>query len=173
MSSGPCISGFSKRENAQTILTLTSNMIDIQLGIVTPLQRYEALKNYLAALNIRDFGRFIQKPAQQQRQYSPEEMANKVLAGFPLQLNPMDDIDGFIAYSQYIIDTDELIGQFSKEQAIMLASKMQEAVQMSQAMQQMQAQTSMVSQMQNNSQQSQQQVPVGNGSAMQAPETPQ
>lgn len=151
-------------ENAQTILQLTSNMLDIQLGIVTPLQRYEALKNYLAAINVRDFGRFLQKPMQQQRSYTPEEMANKILSGYPLQFNPMDDLEGFLQYAQYILDTDELIGQFNQEQAILLASKMQEAAQMMQAMQQMQAQTAVVQQMQNNSQQSMNQTPVGNSS---------
>jgi len=160
-------------ENANTILQLTSNMIDIQLGIITPLQRYEALKNYLSALNIRDYGRFLQKPQQQQRNYSPEEMANKILAGYPLQLNPMDDLTGFIQYGTYIIDTDELLGQFSQEQAIMLASKVQEAQQMQQALEQMQSQQAVATQMQNNSRQSMNQVPMGQGQAMQAPEQPQ
>ena len=151
-------------ENAQTVLQLTGNMLDIQLGIITPIQRYEALKNYLAAINIRDYGRFIQKPMNQQRTYSPEEMANKILAGYPLQFSPMDDLQGFIAYAQYIIDNDEILGQFSQQQAIMLASKQQEASQMQQALEQMQAQTAVTNQMRSNSQQSMNQVPVGNAS---------
>jgi len=160
-------------ENATTILQLTSNMIDIQLGIITPLQRYEALKNYLSALNIRDFGRYIQKPANQQRSYSPEEIANRALAGISTPLTPMDDLQGFIEYAQYIIDTDDLLGQFSQDQAIALASKLQEAMQMQQAMEQMAAQNAVVSQMQSNAQQSMNQVPVGGGQAVQAPVQPE
>ena len=159
-------------ENATSILQLTSNMLDVQLGIVTPLQRYEALKNYLAALNIRDYGRFIQKPVNQERTYSPEEMANKILAGYPLQFNPMDDLQGFITYAQYIIDNDDILGQFSPQQAIMLASKQQEAAQMQQALEQMQAQTAVTNQMRSNSQQSMNQVPVGNA-AIDAPVQPE
>ena len=159
-------------ENAQTILQLTSNMLDIQLGIITPLQRYEALKNYLAAINVRDYGRFLQKPMNQQRIYTPEEMANKILAGYPIQFNPMDDLQGFITYAQYIIDTDELIGQFSPQQAIMLSSKQKEAAQMLHALEQMKSQNAVTNQMIANSQQSMNQIPVGNAAA-EAPVQPE
>jgi hypothetical protein len=139
-----------KIDNAQQIYQLTANPIDIQLGLITPIQRYEAVKNLLQAIGIRDFSRFIQKPPQQQRAYSPEEMANRVLAGYPLQLTPMDDLQGFIEYGQYIIDTDELIGQFNQDQAILLASKIQEAMQLLQAMEQAAKQQAVSSQMQRN-----------------------
>ena len=147
-------------------------MLDVQLGIVTPLQRYEALKNYLAALNIRDYGRFIQKPVNQERTYSPEEITNKILAGYPLQFSPMDDLQGFIAYAQYIIDNDEILGQFNQQQAIMLASKQQEAAQLMQALEAQQSQNAVANQMQVNSQQSMNQTPVGNASVT-PPEQPQ
>lgn len=139
-----------KIDNAQQIYQLTANPIDIQLGLITPIQRYEAVKNLLQAIGIRDFSRFIQKPPQQQRAYSPEEMANRVLAGYPLQLTPMDDLQGFIEYGQYIIDTDELIGQFNQDQAILLASKIQEAMQLLQAMEQAAKQQAVSNQMQRN-----------------------
>ena len=108
----------------------------------------------------------------QQRTYSPEEMANKILAGYPLQFSPMDDLQGFIAYAQYIIDNDEILGQFNQQQAIMLASKQQEAAQLMQALEAQQSQNAVANQMQVNSQQSMNQTPVGNASVT-PPEQPQ
>jgi hypothetical protein len=139
-----------KLQNAQQVYQMTANMLDVQLGIITPIQRYESIKSLLTAMGIRDFAKYIQKPQQQQRIYSPEELANRVLAGYPVQLSPMDDLAGFLEYATYIMDNDELLGQFGQEQAIALASKMQEAQQLMAAMEQMKANTAVAGQMQRN-----------------------
>lgn len=160
-----------KIENAQQIYQMTANPMDIQLGIITPLERYEAAKNLLQAIGIKDYGRFLKKPAQQMRQYSPEELCNRILAGVPTSLSPMDDLEGFLAYAQYIMDTDELIGQFNQNQAVQLAAKVKEATQIQQAMKAMAANQAVANQMQSNAQNSAQQTqPMS--SAVQAPQMP-
>lgn len=143
-----------RQQVAQTILQVTGNPLDIQLGIVTPLQRYESLKNYLVSMGVRDFGRYLQKPPQQMRVYSPEELANRVLAGVDVVLTPEQDLGGFIAYVEQIMADDQLLGQFNQDQAIALVKKMQEAQQMAEALQAQQAQIANANQMRSNAAQS-------------------
>jgi len=146
-----------KMQNAQQVYQMTSNVLDIQLGIITPLQRYESVKSLLTSMGIRDFAKYIQKPPQQQRIFSPEEMANRVLAGYPVQLSPMDDLAGFITLANYIIDNDQLLGQYNQEQALMLEAKRQEAVKLMQALEAMKANTAVADQMRSNASNSMQQ----------------
>lgn len=127
-------------EVANQIVQLTGNPLDVQLGIITPLERFEALKNLLQVSGVKDFARFINKPNNQMRIFSPEEIGNRVLAGINTQLGPEQDLQGFIDYFQHIHDHDELLGQFNEEQTIMLARKAKEAEAMLQAMQQQAAQ---------------------------------
>jgi hypothetical protein len=122
-------------EQAQQIYQMSSNPLDIQLGIITPLQRYEAMKLMLQSYGVKDYGRFLQKPQGQMRIYTPEEVANRVLAGVNVQLGPEQDLEGIAAYISHIFDEDELLGQFNEEQAIALAKKMQEAQAMQAAVQ--------------------------------------
>ena len=153
-SSNPSI----RLDSASQIMQLTSNPLDIQLGIITPLQRYEALKNYLVALGIKDYGKFLQKP-QMERIFTPEELANIILAGVDMPLNPNMDLQGFIMYVEELIKHDETLGQFTQEAAMALKAKQVEAQQMAQALQEMAAQQANSQQMQRNAQQSIQQVP--------------
>jgi len=154
-SSNPSI----RMDTASQVMQLTSNPLDIQLGIVTPLQRFEALKNYLIAIGVKDYGKFIQKPQGMERSFTPEEITNRILAGADAPLSPNMDLQGFLAFAQEIMDNDELLGQFKEEQAKALAAKMKEAEQMIAALEQMAAQQANAQQMQRNSQQSLQQVP--------------
>jgi hypothetical protein len=144
-------------DTAQQLYQITSNPLDIQLGIITPTERYEAVKNYLQTLGVKNFSRFIKKPNGATRLFTPEEIANRVLAGIDVQLGPEQDLQGFVGYVQHIMDTDELLGQFNEQQTIALARKMQEAMQMMQALQEMAAQQANAQQMQNNAAMSQQQ----------------
>jgi len=89
--------------------------------------------------------------------FTPEEIANRVLAGIDVKLGPEQDLDGFIGYVDYIISNDDILGQFNEEQTIMLARKQQEAQQMKQALQEMAAQQANAQQMQRNAAMSQQQ----------------
>lgn len=148
-----------RMDTASQVVQLTSNPLDIQLGIVTPLQRHAALKNYLIALGVKDYGKYIQKPQGMERAFTPEEMANRILAGVDAPINPNMDLEGFVAYAQEILDNDELLGQFNTEQAKALAAKQREAVQMIQSLKEMAAQQANAQQMQRNAQQSMQQIP--------------
>jgi len=154
-SSNPSI----RMDTASQVVQLTSNPLDIQLGIITPVQRYAALKNYLIAMGVKDYGKFIQKPQNMDRVFTPEEMTNRVLAGIDAPLSPNMDLQGFVSYAQEIIDNDELLGQFNQQQALALAAKQKEAMQMMEALKQMAAQQANSQQMQRNAQQSMEQVP--------------
>lgn len=160
-----------RQQTAMAIMQVTSNVLDIQLGLITPLQRYEAVKNYLISMGVRDYGRFLQKPPQQMRVFTPEELANRILAGIDTMLTPEQDLQGFISYVDQIVNEDELLGQFSQDQAIALVKKQQEAMQMMEALKAMQAQNANAGQMRANAAMSanqtiQQAMPgeVGNGS---------
>lgn len=150
-----------QEQNAQEIMQLTSNPLDIQLQIVTPANRYEALKNYMQAKGYKDFGRFIQKPQGYHRQFTPEEEANRLLRGIEVPVNPEDDHQGFIDFFDNIMEHDELLGQFDEAQTVALALQSRRHKRMMDALQQMAAQTANVQQMQLNAQQSQQQAPTG------------
>lgn len=154
-SSNPSI----RMDTASQVVQLTSNPLDIQLGIITPVQRYAALKNYLIAMGVKDYGKFIQKPQGMERTFTPEEMASRILSGVDVPVSPNMDLQGFVAYAQEIMDSDELLGQFNQQQALALAAKQKEAMQMMEALKQMAAQQANSQQMQRNSQQSMEQVP--------------
>jgi hypothetical protein len=128
-----------QQETAQMVLQLTSNPLDYQLGIFTPLERYEAIKNVLQSRGVKDYGRFIKKPAAS-RIYTPEEEANRILLGVQVPVTPEQDHEGFLNYVEYIMGSDELLGQFNEEQTVMLAQQAQKHQQMLQAMNQMAAQ---------------------------------
>lgn len=159
-----------RMQTAAEVMQLTGNPLDIQLGIITPLQRFEALKNYLVAKGVKDYGRFIQKPQGMDRNFTPEELVNRILAGVDTPISMNMDLPGFMEYAQQIMSDDLLLGQFNEQQAIALAQKVKEAERMQQALQQMQAQQSNAQQMQANAAQSQQQTMqnAGAGQAQQA-----
>jgi len=146
-----------RANTAQQIYNMTANPLDLQLGIITPLNRYEATKNLLISMGVRDYSKYIQKPQGMERQFTPEEVVNRRLAGINVQLNPMMDIEGIINYVDTIMNTDELLGQFNETGAVALAALMQEAQQMLSAMQEMAKQRAVATQMQSNAVQSQQQ----------------
>lgn len=127
-------------EVANMLVMTTGNMLDVQLGIITPLQRYEALKNQLQVNGVRDFGKYLQKPQQATRIFTPIEIANRLLSGQDVPLGPEQDLQGFISWFEHVVSEDELLGQFSEEDTVRLFKKVQEAQSMMQAMQAQQAQ---------------------------------
>lgn len=150
------------QERAKEIMALTSNPLDIQLQIVSPANRYEAVKNYLKSLGERAYGRYITKPqGYSGPTLSPEEEANRILRGIPVPVQPQDDHDGFIAFFQHLYDNDELLGQFNEKETIMLAAQAKQHERMKQAVDQAKAQAAAAAQMQNNAATSQNQAPVG------------
>jgi hypothetical protein len=144
-------------DTAQQIYQLVQNPLAIQLGIVTPNEFYAALKNYLQTIGVKDFSKFVKKPEGFSRLFSPEEIANRILAGIDIKLGPEQDLEGFVNYVEYLFTHDEILGTINEEQTVSLARKMKEAQQMMKALQEMAAQQANAQQMQNNAQMSQQQ----------------
>lgn len=138
-------------DSAQQVLQLTSNPLDIQLGIVGSQERYEAIKNYLQTLGVKDYSKYLRKPANQARIFTPLEIANRILAGIDIPLDPTQDLQGFIDLFDYFMQHDDVLGQINQEQTVSLAKKAAEARQMLQALQAVAAQQANTSQMQINS----------------------
>jgi hypothetical protein len=147
-------------DQANQIVQATSNPLDIQLGVTTPAQRYEALKNWYQAMGVKDYGRYIQKPQGYERQYTPEEEANRILRGIEVPVDPAGDHQGFIDFWDMHKDDDQLLGHYSPEQAMLLESQSRKHQQMLQSLQQQAAQQANVQQMQANAQMGSQQAPV-------------
>lgn len=139
------------QQMADTILQMTQNPLDMQMGLVTPTQRYEALKNWFRIRGVVDWAKFVNKPAQYQPyQPTPEEEANRVLRGVDVPIQPQGDHQGFIDYVNFIFKKEELLGQFDKGAAVALKSQAEKHRQMLQALDQMKSQQNNVSQMQMN-----------------------
>ena len=140
-----------KESVASEMYQLTGNPLDIQLGIITPLNRYEALKNLVQIKGVKDFNRFITKPAQFQRLFTPEEVVNRVLRGVDIPLTPEQDLKGVIDYIEKIFSDDMVFGQINEQQTVQLEIKRREAAQLLQALQQQAAQQRNLDQMSANS----------------------
>lgn len=134
-------------EQANSMLMTIANPLFLQMGIVTAANIFQALKTKMQVEGVRDWARYITKPTGQEVVYTPEQIANAALAGVNIPLNPMQDLQGFIDYFNTIINTDELLGQFSEQQTIQLARKAQEAEAMLAAIQQQAAQQANAQQM--------------------------
>lgn len=158
-----------QQDIAQQILQLTSSPLDIQLQIVSASNRFAALKNYLQALGIKEWGRYITKPAGYSLSLSPEEEANRILRGIPVPVTPEMDHQGFLDFFKMIVDNDELLGQFNEEQTVLLAKQAKQHEAMASAVAAAQAQAANAAQMRTNAQLSQQQTPVA-GAAIPAQE---
>lgn len=151
------------QDNAQQVMQVVNNPLAIQMGCVGPGQYYEGLKNFLLSLQIRDYGKYLLKPQGYERQYTPEEEANRILRGEQVPVSPNSDHQGFIDFFQHIHDTDELAGQFGQQQFLALAKQAKLHEQMMGALSSMQGQANNANQMQQNAQQSQQQAPMSGG----------
>lgn len=150
-----------QQEVNNQIVQIVSNPLNIQLGIVTPSNVYEALKSQMKGMQVKDFGKFITKPQGYSINLSPEEEANRILRGILVQVSPEQDHAGFIAYWQEIYNSDELLGQFNEQQTIQLAAQAKAHEKMQMALEAQAAQAANVQQMQMNQQQSQQQASPG------------
>jgi hypothetical protein len=122
-------------EQANMIYQVTSDPINLQLGIVTPSNRYEALVHMLKVNGVKCIGKYTTKPQAYTVQYTPLEILDRVLVGIDVPLNPTMDLQGLVTIIQEFIDNDELNGQFGPDQMGILAHKAQEAMQLIAAMQ--------------------------------------
>lgn len=137
-----------QQEQANMILQLTSDPINLQLGIVTPSNRYEAVVNMLKANGIKSIAKYATKPQQYLVQFSPLEILDRILMGVDVPLNPTMDLQGLIRLIQEFHDSDDLNGQFGPDHMGVLMHKAQEASQLLKAMQSAQA-NAQVAQQQN------------------------
>lgn len=150
-----------QQENAMQVVQIVSNPLNIQMGIVTPSNLYEALKSQMKSMDIKDYCKFINKPLEHHTYLSPEEEANRILRNINVPVTPEMDHEGYIAYFQEILGSDELLGQFNEDQTIMLAKQAKQHEEMMKALQQAAAQSANTQQMRTNAQQAQQQAPPG------------
>lgn len=139
-----------QQDNADFILQLVQNPLLIQMQVVGPGQLWEAVKASAAARGIKDYGKYFLKPQGYNRMLTPEEEANRILAGQEVPVMPDSDHAGFIAFFQHFHDTDELMGQFSQEQIGLLAIQAKKHEQMMQALKAVQAQANNAAQMTRN-----------------------
>lgn len=147
-------------ENAQQMLQLTGNPLDIQLGIISPQGRYEALKAYAASIGVKDHGKYLQAP-RIPRIFTPQEEVNRLLRGVPTPVTPEGDHEGYIKYFEYLTSNPQILGQYSQEEVLVLAQQAQQHAQMQQALEEQAAQMRNAQQMQMNAQMSANQAPAG------------
>jgi len=162
-----------QQDVAQQIMQITSNPLDVQLQLVNANNRYAALKNYLQALGIKEWGRYVSKPQGYRVPLTPEEEANRLLRGIPVPVSPEMDHEGFLAFFEMIVNNDELLDQFNERETLLLAAQAKQHEAMASAVAAAQAQAANAAQMRNNSQLSQQQAPVaGTPTAPQGAQAP-
>jgi len=125
-------------QRANQIYQMTQNPIDLQLGLVTPRNRYESVRNLFVALGVKDTGKYVQEPINSPVIFTPLEMANRILAGMDVPLNPTMDLQGFVNFVNEFVRDDDLLGQFGPGEIGALIAKMQEAQQLLAALQQAQ-----------------------------------
>lgn len=135
-------------EQANMIYQATSNPLDLQLGIVSPSNRFEAIINMLKVNGVKDVAKYATKPQGHMINLTPIEIADRLLRGIDVRLNPTMDLEGFLNFVEEILGNDELLGQFSEDHVKALVMKAQEAQGLMQAMQSMQN-NALVAQQQN------------------------
>jgi hypothetical protein len=141
----------TQQDIAAQLMQATANPLDIQLGLVTAANRYEAFRSWLKSLGLKDFNKFVTRPAGYEYQPTPAEEVNRVLRGIQVPVQMNGDHQGFIDIAQHILQTDELLGQFDHHQAGLLFAQMQKHTQMMQVVQQLQAQQANKQQVMTNS----------------------
>jgi hypothetical protein len=149
------LSGNSEESNKQLrlqsalqIYQITSNPMDMQLGIITPENRFEAIKNLLKAQGVRNISRFISPNFHDLIIYQPEEEVERVMLGQEIPVLPQSNHERFIEVAMEVINNEQK--ELTQDQVILLQDQMNEHQKMLQAMQQAQAQTNNQNQIQIN-----------------------
>lgn len=142
-----------QQDVASMIYQATANPLDMQMGLVTPAERYEAIKNYYQALGVKNYSRYVRKP-QGGIVLTPQDHVQAALTGIRFPVTPNDDLQGLIELiGLYEQKGDEFFGELNQQQAISWEVLKQEAMQMFEAMQAQQAQAANMGQQQANAQQ--------------------
>lgn len=122
------------REIAQQRLNLCSNPLFIQMGVVKPENLYEAMKEWLISMEVKDYARYITKPTDQEAFLTPEQEAQRIIRGIPVPIHPAMNHQGFINYVRMVFANDEMMGSMDKDAAIRLANQASEHMKMEQAL---------------------------------------
>jgi hypothetical protein len=166
-----------RQEVANQIYQITGNPLDIQLGIITPLERFEALKNLLVVSGVKDFARYLKKPQGLMRIFTPEEIVSRTLSGVDIPLTPEQDLQGFLSYFKHIMSgkfqtpdgmTVDNLALYNEQEVRALAQKAAEAKAMLEALQAQQAQAANAAQMRMNQTLSMNPTPLPPGGGPQA-----
>lgn len=138
------------REIAQQRLNLCLNPLLIQTGVVSPDNIYEAAKEWLISLEVKDYARYISKPTDFDAFLTPEQEAQRIIRGIQVPVHPAANHEGFINYVKLMFANDQLIGSMDQEAAKRLADQASKHMQMAEAMAQQQAQQANLQQQQLN-----------------------
>lgn len=138
---------------AQQVYQLTQNPLDLQLGLITPSERYEAIRNLLQVMKVKAISRFVRKPEEAVRKRLPVEVLDEVMKGVDEPLDPSQDLEGIIALLNEVLNNDDFLGQLDEAAAIRTAGKLREAMQLKQQVEAAAAQAANVQQQQMNMQQ--------------------
>jgi hypothetical protein len=122
------------REIAQQTLNLCLNPLLIQMGVVTPDNLYEAVKEWLVSMEKKDFARFITKPTDLDIFFTPEQEVQRIIKNIPVPVHPAMNHEGFINYVRMVFDNDQMIGTIDQEAAKRLAEQASAHMEMMQAM---------------------------------------
>lgn len=150
------------REIAQQRLNLCLNPLMMQMGIVQPENVYEAAKDWLVSLEVKDFARFITKPTDREDFLTPEQEAMRIVQGIEVPIHPAMNHEGFVNYVRLIFANDDMLGSIDQDAAKRLAEQASAHMQMAQAMAAQEAQQRNLQQQQMNAAQAgSQQMSVG------------
>ena len=139
-------------QTADFVYQSLQNPLLLQMGLVNANNLYASFKNMLQVRGIKEVSRYINMPNGYAIKFTPVELANRVLAGVDVPLDPTQDLQGFIAFAQEFLGDDELLGQIDENGVRALMTKMQEAEQLLQALEAASAQQRNSQQMQMNQQ---------------------
>lgn len=138
------------REIAQQRLNLCLNPLLIQTGVVSPDNIYEACKEWLLSLEVKDFARYITKPTEFDAFMTPEQEAQRIIKNIPVPLHPAMNHEGFINYVKLVFANDEMIGSMDQAAAQRLAEQASAHMQMVEALRAQEAQARNLQQQQLN-----------------------
>ncbi len=96
-------------EQANNILMTILNPLVLQLGVAGPVEIFNAIKNKFLVEGVRDFSKFIRKPAGS-HVYAPIEFLDAWLAGTKIPVTPEQDLPGIMALIEEFMNDDELLG---------------------------------------------------------------
>lgn len=138
------------REIAQQVLNLAMNPMLIQMGIVTPDNLYNACKNWVTSLDVKDFARYLTKPSDLDVFLTPMQEVARLQQGIPVPIHPAMNHQAFITYVNNMVTVPEYLGLLTEEQTIRIAQQYDQHIAMQQAIQQQEAQMRNIAQQQIN-----------------------